>query len=56
MSIDAGYLKMLAEKPDELSAETLIQVGADIEDDIHRLQKITQMHFAPFFAAVFLLS
>jgi C4-dicarboxylate-specific signal transduction histidine kinase len=42
MSIDAGYLKMLAEKPDELSAETLIQVGADIEDDIHRLQKITQ--------------
>jgi two-component system C4-dicarboxylate transport sensor histidine kinase DctB len=42
MSIDAGYLKMLAEKPDELSAEMLIQVGADIEDDIHRLQKITQ--------------
>lgn len=42
MSIDAGYLKMLAQKDSEITAETLRQIGDDIESDIARFQKITE--------------
>ncbi|PIO48609.1 MAG: hypothetical protein CMR00_03800 [[Chlorobium] sp. 445] len=42
MSIDAGYLKMLAEKSGEVTAEMLHQIGDDIESDIARFQKITE--------------
>lgn len=42
MSIDAGYLKMLSEKHAAIPAETLAQIGEDIESDVRRFQKITE--------------
>ncbi len=40
--LDAGYLKILAEQPDETAPEELRKVGDDIENDVFRFQRITE--------------